>query len=153
MIHYRNQITKPGNPYGSQTNRIEMKINSGHKHMMDIELNVHSGFFKFRNQSQIMVRIMLFPPFPQEFSSNFARFPLQCDEANNKYSVAEKEIAFLKVELSKLAKEKDEEQTLKCELINQMDDLKEKEEKHLKVAEQNAQDLKDLKLALVTCTL
>ena len=71
----------------------------------------------------------------------------------SKFSIAEKEISFLKVELAKLAKEKDEEKASNCELSNEIEIMKAKEENHMKIVEQHSQDLADLKKALVTCTL
>ena len=57
------------------------------------------------------------------------------------------------MELAKLAKEKDEEKASNCELSNEIEIMKAKEENHMKIVEQHSQDLADLKKALVTCTL
>merc|ERR1719354_663326 len=51
----------------------------------------------------------------------------QCDNAKGKHNVAEKEVIFLKVEISKLAKEKDDEKAESIELRNKMEECKQKE--------------------------
>ena len=86
----------------------------------------------------------------------FAQFHLfffcQHGEMINKYTIAEKEITFLKIEISKLAKEKDEEKASRFELANEIEEWKKKEEDHLEIVQQHSQDLSEIKTLLVNCT-
>ena len=71
--------------------------------------------------------------------------------------MTEKEITFLKVQVAKIAKEKEEERSLRIntfnKLQNTLEEKKKAEEEHKEEIEQMAEDIKELKSHLVNVTM
>lgn len=89
------------------------------------------------------------------FSHN--NFHLQYGIIEEKSKVTEKEITFLKVQVAKIAKEKEEERSLRIntfnKLQNTMEEKKKADEEHKDEIEQMAEDIKELKSHLVNVTM